>query len=65
MRRAGAAEQDEAIAAVRQDTGGQAHHEQGRHAEGKRHADQKGRVREIQHEPPEDDLLARRRRRPC
>ena len=40
--RVGAAEQDEAIPPVRQDAGGQADDEQGRHAKGERHADPGG-----------------------
>ena len=57
-RRVGAAQQDETVPAVRQDAGGQTHDEQGRHAKGERHADPERRVREIEDEPPEDDLLA-------
>ena len=62
-RRVGAAEEDDAVAAVGQHAGGQPDEEEGGHAESERHADQERRVREVEHEPAEDDLLARERDR--
>ena len=48
----------EAIRPIGEDPGGETDDQQGRHAEGQGETDQDRRVREIEDEPSEDDLLA-------